>query len=125
MNSAPTPGAATAEAALYIPNHGTLHALVVFVQHAQERFGIVSTLKSSRRRAGTDLSNQYDTYCAGAPPAGRYQSHTEDPATEWPAFRMVNGVPTQVRPDWADRVIDAPGHQPERVPDWLTEPFFL
>lgn len=105
---APASGA-TAEAQLYIPNDGTIHALVVFVQQAQDTFrDCIDTHKLSTD-PGHNLSNQYDTYCAGAPPTGRYQSRTEDPATEWPAFRMVNGVPTQVRPDWADRVIDAPG----------------
>ncbi len=100
------------EAALFIPNNGTIHALVVYIQQAQDTFRDCIDTQLPSTDPGHNLSNQYDTYCAGAPPTGRYQSRTEDQATEWPAFRMVNGVPTQVLPNWANRVIDVPGTAP-------------
>ncbi len=111
------------EAALYMPNHGTVHALVVFVQQAEDRFQHCADTHVPTG-PGHDISGQYDTYCAGAPPTGRYQSFTEDPATEWPAFRLVNGVETQVLPDWAHRVIDTPETDPSAYQTGSLSHFF-
>lgn len=112
------------EAALYIPSRDTVYALVVFVQHEDDTFRACGDTHLPTTDPTSDLSSQYDTYCAGASPNGRYQSATEDPATEWPAFRMVNGIPTQVRPDWAEQVIAVPGTHPSAYPSGSLSHFF-
>ncbi len=110
------PAPQRSEAALYIPHRGTIHVLVVFVQHADDVFRACADTRHAPGAPGPDLSAEYDTYCADAPAGSRYYSETEDPATEWPAFRVVGGRRVQVLPDWAFRVVAAPGTDPSDYP---------
>jgi len=111
-----TASATLPEAALHIPHRGTIHVLVVFAQQADDVFRACVDTHLAPGAEGRDLSSEYDRYCAGAPANGRYQSETEDPATEWPAFRVVGGRRVQALPDWAFRVVAEPGTDPEDYP---------
>lgn len=104
------------EAALHIPHTGTIHVLVVFAQQADDVFRACVDTRHTPGDPGPDLSAEYDRYCAGARPGSRYYSETEDPATEWPAFRTVGGRRVQALPDWAFRVVAAPGTDPADYP---------
>lgn len=107
---------ARSEAALHIPHRGTIHVLVVFAQQADDVFRACVDTRHAPGDPGPDLSAEYDRYCAGAQPGSRYYSETEDPATEWPAFRVVGGRRVQALPDWASRVVAAPGTTPADYP---------
>ena len=105
------PGPAS-EANRWIPTTGQINALVVFVQSRTDTYrACVDTQRLAALQSPWG-DFDYDTYCATGDAGNRYQSPTEDAATEWPAFRMVNGVAVQTRPDWADRFIDLPGTAP-------------
>lgn len=94
----------------WMPTTGSIRALVVFVKAApdDERTCVnLANYFSGQNPAPPNTFVDYDTYCATNTPG--YQSNTEDPATEWPAF---NSSGAGVLPAWASRFIDAPGTSP-------------
>ena len=65
---------------------GQINALVVFVQHRTDTHRACNDTQLLAQ--GLSSGVPYDPYCLAGDAGNRYQSQTEDPATEWPAFRM-------------------------------------
>lgn len=103
--------AASPTALRWMPTTGSIRALVVFIKATPDNERTCVNLAnyfSGQNPAPPNTFVDYDTYCATNTPG--YQSNTEDPATEWPAF---NSSGAGVLPAWASRFIDAPGTAPQ------------
>ncbi len=91
---------------LWYPNHGQINALIVLTQNDFFRHCLdYGDLDANGNP--TNVSDNYDATCGAGDP--RYESWTEDPETEWPAFELVDGDRVPSLPQWADDLIDPPG----------------
>ncbi len=99
---------------LWFPNHDQVNALIVFVQAPNDTFEHCADRWNQGPDGPLDVSGQYATTCgAQVPgPSARYESESDDVATEWPSRRLVNGTMQPARPMWAEKLIDPPGTNP-------------
>jgi M6 family metalloprotease-like protein len=114
LTPANAPEETAAAARSTIPLEGRVNALIVFVQRKDDVFRHCVDLD------GVPLETKppevdYDTYCGKTPgeDGPRYESWTDDPETEWPAYTLVDGDTVRALPQFASRIIDPPGTDPD------------
>ena len=97
-----------------IPLDGRVNALIVFVQNKDDFFRHCVDVE------GVPLDTKppevsYAEHCGVTPgqDGPRYESWTDDPVTEWPAFTLVDGDTVRALPQFAARIIDPPGTAPD------------
>ena len=104
-------GAATSRAAGAFPDHGTINALVVFVQRSDDTFDDCNDITQSEIFNGRIIARQVDReICINQPHPLTAVSTTDDPVTEWPAAGVDGQGPSL--PSWGPTFLAPPGAAP-------------